>query len=92
MGNEGPTSQKELVPRIGTFLILLGVFSLILFITSDLAEETNFDWLFVSLLLLGIGIFLWNRGTPSPSAGRFGMMRKLREDAKKRKDNKEKKK
>ena len=92
MGEGGPTSQSELVPRIGTFLILLGIFALIFFITSDLAQKPDFDWLFGSLLFLGIGVYLRTRGAPLPPAGRFGMMRKLREDAKKRKEKKEKKK
>ncbi len=88
MGEGGPTSQSELVPRIGTFLILLGIFSLILFITSNLAQQPQFDWLFVSLLLLGIGIFLRRRAAPSPPAGRFSIVRKILGGAKKRNEKK----
>ena len=89
--SEGPINQKEFVPRIGTFLILLGLFSLILFITSDIAEQPNFDWLFVGLMLLGIGVFLRRRAAPLPPAGRFGRIRKILGSAKNRKDNKGKK-
>lgn len=92
MGEEGPTPQSELVPRIGTFLILLGIFSLILFITSDLAKQPEFDWLFMGLLLLGIGIYLRDRGVPPPPADRFGTLRRMRESAKKRKEERAKKK
>ena len=76
MGEEGPP-QRELVPRVGTFLILLGIFSIIIFITSDLVQQPEFDWLFMGLLLLGIGMFLRRRASPKPSAGRFSIVRKI---------------
>lgn len=91
MGDEQQPSQKELVPRIGTFLILLGVFSFILFLASDFAKTPEFDWLFVGMVLMGIGFFFRRSAAPPPSAGRFGMVRKIREDAKKRKEEKAKK-
>lgn len=91
MGDEQPTSQEELVPRIGTFLILLGIFSFILFLASDFANTPEFDWLFVGMVLMGIGFFFRRRAALPPSAGRFGMVRKMRENAKKRKEEKAKK-
>jgi UDP-N-acetylmuramyl pentapeptide phosphotransferase/UDP-N-acetylglucosamine-1-phosphate transferase len=92
MGEEGPTDQKELVPRIGTFLILLGIFFFILFLASDFANLTDFDWLFLGLIFVAIGFFFRRRATPPPPAGRFGMIRKLRENAKNRKEKGKKKK
>ena len=91
MGEE-PTDQKEFVPRIGTFLILLGIFFFIFFLASDFADQLDFDWLFLGLLFAAIGFFFRRRASPPPSAGRFGMIRKMREDAKKRKEEKAKKK
>lgn len=91
MGEEGPTPQHEFVPRVGTFFIILGIFSLIFFLASDFANRPDFDWLFVGLVLLGFGILLRRRAAPPPPAGRFGMIRKMREDAKKRKEEKAKK-
>ena len=91
MGEEQPTPQAEFVPRIGTFLILLGIFSLILFLASDFANQPEFDWLFIGLVLVGIGFFFRRRATPPPPAGRFGTLRKLRENAKKRKEERAKK-
>ena len=88
---EGPDDLGDLVPRIGTFLILLGVFALIIFIASLIAKETGFDWLLASVLLLGIGIYLSTRSAPPPSSGRFGAIRRLREGAKKRKEKKDRK-
>ena len=89
---EGPSEEKEIVPRIGTFLILMGIFFFILFIASEFAEKTDFDWFFVGLLFVGTGFLFRRRATPPPSAGRFSGLRKLREDAKKRKEKKGKKK
>ena len=91
MGEEQPTPQSEFVPRIGTFLILLGIFSLIFFLASDFAQTPKFDWLFIGIVLIGLGILLRRRAPPPPPSGRFGMMRKMREDAKKRKEERAKK-
>ena len=90
MGDE-PTDQREFVPRIGTFLILLGIFSLVFFLASDFANQPEFDWLFIGMVLVGIGFLFRRRATPPPPAGRFGMVRKIREDAKKRKEERAKK-
>jgi hypothetical protein len=91
MGDES-TDQREFLPRIGTFFILLGIFFVIIFLASDFADQPDFDWLFLSLLFWALGFFLRRRASPPPSAGRFGMIRKMREDAKKRKEKKAKKK
>ena len=91
MGEEQPTPQREFVPRIGTFLILLGIFALVFFLASDFARMPEFDWLFIGMVLMGLGIMLRRRATPPPPAGRFGMVRNIREDAKKRKEERAKK-
>lgn len=91
MGQEPPTPQFELVPRVGTFLFLLGIFAIIFFLASDFANRPDFDWLFGGLVLLGFGILLRRRAAPRPPAGRFAMIRKMREDGKKRKEDKAKK-
>lgn len=91
MGEEQPTDQRELVPRIGTFLIILGIFSLIFFLASDFANRPEFDWLFIGMVLMGLGFVFRRRAAPTPSAGRFGMLRKLRENARNRKEERAKK-
>lgn len=92
MGEGGQTPQEDLAPRVGTFMILLGIFSLIFFLASDFAKRPDFDWLFIGMVLLGIG-FIFRRRAPPPSpAGRFSIIRKMRENAKKRKEEKAKKK
>jgi len=91
MGEEQPTPQSEFVPRIGTFLIILGIFSLIFFLASDFAKSPEFDWLFIGMVLMGIGFLFRRRAAPPPPTGRFGMVRKMRENAKKRKEERYKK-
>ena len=95
MGEGGPTPDDELVPRIGTFFVILGIFALIFFLASDFADQPDFDWLFAGLVLLGIGFFFRRRAKPPPASDRFSSIRKMRENAKKRKEeraNKAKKK
>lgn len=91
MDEERPTEQGDLISRIGTFLILLGIFALIFFLASDFANEPEFDWLFIGMLMMAIGFFFRRRAAPPPAAGRFGMIRKMRENAKKRKEERSKK-
>jgi predicted membrane channel-forming protein YqfA (hemolysin III family) len=91
MGEEGPTPQGELVPRVGTFFVLLGIFSLIFFLASDFAKRPDFDWLFWGMVLLGVGFLFRRRAAPQSPADRFSMVRKMREGAKKRKEERAKK-
>ena len=92
MGDEQPVKQDDFVPRIGTFLMLLGVFFFILFLASDLSDQTDFDWLFLGLLFALIGFFFRRKSPPPPPSGRFGSLRRWRQNAKKRKQEKAEKK
>jgi hypothetical protein len=71
-----------LIVRIGTFFLVIGVGIFILFIASDYAAQTNFDYLFWSVLAVTVGIMLRRRRPPRPPSGRFGYVRKLREGKK----------
>jgi len=81
--------QKDLVPRIGTFLLVLGVFFFIFFLVSDFARQPDFDWLFLGVLLVAVGFGLRRRAAPPPPAGRFSGLNKY---LAKRKESKGKKK
>ena len=70
---------KEFIIRIGTFFLLIGTGILILFIASDYAGKTNFDYLFWAVLSITIGWMLRRRKEPPPPSGRFSYVRRLKE-------------
>lgn len=76
--------------RMGTFFLVMGAGAFMLFVISDLADEVDFDYLFISVLLLFIGWYLRRGKAPPPSAGRFSMINKSRDEARKRKEEKSK--
>ncbi len=65
--------------RIGTFFIILGLGVFILFVASDYANQTNFDYLFWAVLSVTVGILLRRRKPPPPPSGRFSSLRRMRE-------------
>jgi hypothetical protein len=67
---------NEFLVRVGTFLILLGMGMLILFIASDYAKQSNFDYLFWAVLAVTVGFMLRRRKAPPPPSGRFESLRK----------------
>jgi hypothetical protein len=78
-------SDDPLIYRVGMFFYVLGGGAFVLFVTSDLAKQADFDFLFMALLMIGIG-WMFRRGkAPPPSAGRFAWWNKTREEAKKKK-------
>lgn len=86
--DDNQSNQGDFVPRIGTFLILLGVFFFILFLASDFARQPDFDWLFIGMLAVFIGIIFRRKAPAPPPSGRFSLVRKLRENAKRRREEK----
>jgi len=81
--------DDPIIVRVGTFFFVMGGGVFVLFVVSDLAERADFDYLFLSVLLMGIG-WIFRRGkAPPPSAGRFSWWRKRREEAKKKKQAKQ---
>ena len=78
-------SEDPLIYRVGIFFYVIGGGAFILFVTSDLAEQADFDFLFVSLLMIGIG-WMFRRGkAPPPSSGRFAWWKKTSRRSKKEK-------
>jgi hypothetical protein len=70
---------KELFIRMGTFFLLIGAGIFILFIASEYAGKTNFDYLFWAVLAATIGLILRRRRPPPPPSGRFSSLRKMRQ-------------
>ena len=83
-------SDDSLIVRVGMFFYVIGGGIFLLFVASDLAKQADFDYLFISLLMIGVG-WLFRRGkAPPPSAGRFAWWKKTREEANKKKTDKSK--
>ncbi len=70
---------NEFIIRIGTFFMVIGVGIFILFIASDYAGKTNFDYLCAAVACVTVGIMFRRRKPPKPPSGRFAYVRKLRE-------------
>ena len=64
--------------RVGTFFLVLGIGTFILFVLSDIAEKADFDYLFVALLLIGIGWVMRRKKAPPPPSGRFSLLKRFR--------------
>jgi hypothetical protein len=70
--------DDPLIVRMGTFFIVMGLGIFILFVASDLAEKPEFDYLFIAMLLIGIGWTFRRKKAPPPSADRFSYFRRMR--------------
>ncbi len=82
-------SDEPLIYRVGTFFYVIGGGIFLIFVATDFAEQPDFDFLFMSLVMMGVGWML-RRGKPGPpSAGRFAWWRKTMDEAKKKKQSKQ---
>ena len=76
--------EENIVPRVGTFFIVIGLGSILLFIISDIANTIGFNYLFIGLFFVGLGLF-FRRNTEKPSSsGRFAAWKKMRDKDKKK--------
>ena len=80
--------MDDFIVRIGTFFLLIGAFLFIMFLGSDMADKTNFDYFFLALVAILVGWMMQKKKAPPPPSGRFGSIRKMREEAKKRREEK----
>lgn len=83
--------QPEFTPRISTFLNLVGIVLLLVFISSYLANTPHFGYLFSSLIVLTFGVLLRRRAKRADREGaaqseRFRTLRKLRGKGKDKKE------
>jgi hypothetical protein len=77
-------NRKEIVHRIGTFFIIVGIGLLAFFLLSEAARQVAFEYFCWSVLLLVIGFVFRGqfKRTVAPS-GRFSLVRKLMPKSKK---------
>jgi hypothetical protein len=77
-------NRKEIVHRIGTFFIIVGIGLLAFFLLSEAARQVAFEYFCWSVLLLVIGLVFRGqfKRTVAPS-GRFSLVRKLMPKSKK---------
>lgn len=71
-------NDDPFIVRVGTFFLVIGIGAFLLFVTSDIAEKPDFDYLFGALLLIGFGWFMRRKKTKPPPAGRFAWIKSLR--------------
>jgi len=85
---EGPQfDRKDFIWRVGTYFILISVFSFAFFLMTDAANAPAFGWLCGSVLLATLGFIFRKRGAkPAPSSGRFSIFKRLGQRAKENRD------
>ena len=82
--------EDPFIVRVGMFFLVMGGGAFILFVASDLADKPDFDYLFGAMVLIAIGWSMWRKKPPPPSADRFSYLRKMRENARQKRANKQK--
>ncbi len=84
--------NKDLIPRIGTFFILVGLGLMALFVGSEFGKEPNFNFFFLSLAALFFGYLFRRKVAPPPASGRFAALRKAQEKSRQAREARLKKK
>ena len=79
--------EDPFIVRVGMFFLVMGGGVFILFVASDLAEQPDFDYLFVALILFAIGWSMWRQKPPPPASGRFSWFKKMRDDTRQRRED-----
>jgi len=77
-------NRKEVVHRIGTFFVILGIGLLGFFLLSEAAKQVTFEYFCWSVLLLVIGFVFRGQFKRSVApSGRFSLVKRLMPKAKK---------
>lgn len=79
MGEPEQYHRKEIIHRIGTFFLMIGFGLLLIFLLSEAAGETTFQFFCVSIVLIIVGfLFRAQYKRSVTSSGRFGVIKRLR--------------
>jgi len=71
-------SDDNLVIRMGTFFLVVGGGIFVLFILSDIANQADFDYLFVSMIMIFFGWYFRRGKSKPPPTNRFEWFRNWR--------------
>jgi predicted membrane channel-forming protein YqfA (hemolysin III family) len=84
MGAPQGFDRKEILHRIGTFFLLVGMGLLVFFMLSEAAKTVTFSYFCWSLILMIVGfLFRGQFKRNAPASGRFSLVRRLMPKAKK---------
>jgi len=84
MGAPQGFDRKEILHRIGTFFLLVGIGLLVFFMLSEAANSVTFSYFCWSLILIIVGfIFRGQFKRSVPGSGRFSIVKRLMPKAKK---------
>jgi hypothetical protein len=79
MGEPQDFDRKEILYRIGTFFLLIGVGLLVFFMMSEAEDQPTFGYFCWSMILLIVGfLFRAQYKKALPPSGRFGILKKLK--------------
>jgi len=84
--------QPHLAPRIGSFLILVGIGVMLVFLGSYMAKVPHYNYLYAGLIILTLGILLRHRTRSHQPSGRFRVVRGIYERRKEKQEQKKEKK
>ena len=77
-------NRKEIVHRIGTFFIIVGIGLLVVFLLSEAARQVAFEYFCWSVLLLVIGFVFRGQFKRSVApSGRFSLVKRFMPKSKK---------
>jgi uncharacterized membrane protein YccC len=81
--------RREIVHRIGTFFLLVGIGLVVFFVLSEAAQQVTFNYLCWGLILLVLGfIFRGQYKRSVTPSGRFSLVRRLMPKSKKEAEKK----
>lgn len=81
--------RKEIIYRIGTFLLLVGIGLIGFFLVSEAARQVSFNYLCWGVIILSLGMFFRAQYRKSAAAStRFSLVRKLMPKSKKEAEKK----
>jgi hypothetical protein len=79
MSDNRPNNYPELIYRVGTFFLLVGLGLVLLFILSETVRQTAFNYLCGGAILLTIGfLFRAQYKKSAPPSGRFSIFQRFK--------------